>query len=371
MTGDVATLSVPARRLAALLPALLVACVSGGPSVVEDDVEPGAAGAGGEVGGVAGAGGAVGGGGTSPGGSAGQGAAGQQPSAGKAGAGQAGQPAAGKAGAAQAGQQSGGSAGSGQAGQQSGGGAGSGQAGQQSGGGAGAGQAGQAQAGAGGGDACDAAIAKLKADFEASKQGFTSSILDGASASWPLDEWEWGAPTAGPTSCHGGAKCWGTNLSGNYAACGRAALRSATLDLSACAGQGVALTFFHWHAWLDYTQGGQSYSDGGVIEVSGDGGQTWTNVSPGPGVVSINPAVGGAQCVKPNNFHVDGMTGVTGVSSGWVEVKVTLPPGALTTKAQVRFAYGTGVNYNSTNASTTQAHKLPGWYIDDVALARP
>ncbi|MCC6643962.1 MAG: hypothetical protein IT374_00100 [Polyangiaceae bacterium] len=336
--------------------ALLGACVTGGPSIREDDPETSDAGAGGAA--AAGAGGQP----TSAGaGGATSGAAGQ-PTSGAAGASGS---KAGAAGQSQAGAGQGGK--SGAAGQSQAGAAGQSQAG----------AAGQSQAGAAGQGgsssqaACDAAIAGLAADFEASKQGFTSVILDGVSASWPLDEWEWGAPSAGPPGCHGGAKCWGTNLSGNYAACGRAALRSAVYDLSACAGQAVTLAFAHWHAFLDYTQGGQSYSDGGVVEISGDGGQSWTNVSPGPGVVSINPAIGGAQCLKPNNFHVDGLTGVTGVSSGWVEVKITVPPALLTAKTQVRFAYGTGVNYNSTSAATTQAHKLPGWYIDDVALTRP
>ncbi len=70
-------------------------------------------------------------------------------------------------------------------------------------------------------------------DFEDSPQGW---VLTGG-------VWEWGEPTTGPAGGHASARCWGTNLGGNYPANADASLTSPVMIVPR---DGPVLTFWLW-----------------------------------------------------------------------------------------------------------------------------
>jgi hypothetical protein len=223
---------------------------------------------------------------------------------------------------------------------------------------------------------CESVLAGLATSFESGAAGFTHVVLDNASAAgWPLDEWQLGTATTGPGSCHAGTKCWATRVDANYTSCSRAALVSPAYNLSACVGRTVNLTFWHWHDFWTGTVSGSAtaWYDGGIVQFSTNG-TTWTQVTPQPaypGTTDINPAINSYQCVSPNNWVVDGKPGYVGASGGWQQVTVPIPASALGPGFRLRFAYSSGVSYQSNNAETNRMHTRPGWYLDDLAFTSP
>ncbi|HLO02177.1 MAG TPA: S8 family serine peptidase [Symbiobacteriaceae bacterium] len=149
-------------------------------------------------------------------------------------------------------------------------------------------------------------------DFEtADDHGWTHS---GAS-----DPWQHGTPTSGPGSAFAGAKVWATNLAGNYANNTNASLVSPPINLAGTSN--VALQFAHWY---DIETGW----DFGYVEVSSNGGSSWTQVAPP----------------------------VSGRNSAWEQPVIDLSRYAGQT-IQVRFRL-------TSDSSVTKA----GWYIDDVKV---
>ena len=220
---------------------------------------------------------------------------------------------------------------------------------------------------------CERALAGLGFDFEGGAAGWTHAVMDGASApGWPLDEWAVGTATSGPGSCHGGTGCWATRLDANYTSCERAALQSPPIDLSACSGETVRLAFFSWHDFWTGTVSSHTWFDGGVVEVSGDG-TSWSAVTPSPaypGTIAINPSIGSAQCVNPNGFHVHNQPGLVGTGGSWQQITIALPASVVTSTFRVRFAYGSGVSFQSTDPEVDRTHTRPGWYLDDVTFSK-
>ncbi len=218
-------------------------------------------------------------------------------------------------------------------------------------------------------------LATFGTNFETGVGGWTHAVLDGAVASgWPLDEWQNGTASSGPGSCHGGTKCWATRLDANYTSCERAALVSPVIDLSACVGRTVTLSFWSYHDFWTGTVSGKpdTWFDGGLLEVSTNG-TGWTAVTPSPaypGTLKINPDIGSSySCVSANNFYVNNKPGWVGTSSGWQQVRVPIPAVAVTPSFRFRFAFSSGVSFASTSAETNRTHTKPGWYIDDVSFS--
>lgn len=152
-------------------------------------------------------------------------------------------------------------------------------------------------------------------DFEADDGGFVAG---------GVTSWGWGAPTSGPGQAHSGLNVWATNLFGNYFDYEDGYTTSPAIDLSAYAGQSLALT---WWQWL---QSEQSF-DFASVEVSNDGGATWTGVY---GEVSGE------------------------VDLAWAGHSVLLSPGDAVTNFQLRFRF-------RTDSSVT----YPGYYLDDVGIS--
>ena len=66
---------------------------------------------------------------------------------------------------------------------------------------------------------------------------------------WAADYgvWEVGTPTAGPDSCHGGSRCAGTVLGGNYPGETDSRLISPSITLPGVSGdEELHLRFWHW-----------------------------------------------------------------------------------------------------------------------------
>lgn len=216
-------------------------------------------------------------------------------------------------------------------------------------------------------DPCTTALAGARYSFEGGASGWTHRAMDGVSGSWPFDPWEVGTPSSvGPSSCADGSRCWATDLDQNYAQCGRAELRSPAIDLGACAGRTIVMVWEQWYEMWSGSYGGNTWYDGGLVEVSTDGGATWSEVDASiyPGTIRINPNRGGSyMCVSSNSFRVHGRPGFVGSSGGWEQVEVALPvSGAFL----VRFAWASGVSSSTTNATTSRSATAPGWYVDDV-----
>jgi hypothetical protein len=152
-------------------------------------------------------------------------------------------------------------------------------------------------------------------DFEADDGGFTTS---GTNSSWA-----WGAPTSGPGAAHSGSNVWATNLAGNYNNDEDSYLESPDIDLSGLAGQTILLS---WWQWLRT----ESRYDFASVEVSKDGGSTWTTV--------WGPTSGG--------------------TAQWEKITVLLDPSYAVSNFRVRF-------HLVADSSIT----YPGWYVDDVAIA--
>jgi uncharacterized membrane protein len=151
-------------------------------------------------------------------------------------------------------------------------------------------------------------------DFEADDGGFTTS---GRNSSWA-----WGAPTSGPGAAHSGSNVWATNLAGNYNNNENSYLESPDIDLSGLAGQTILLS---WWQWLRTERN----FDFASVEVSNDGGSTWTTV--------WGPTSGG--------------------TAQWEKIAVLLDPSYAVSNFRVRFhlVADSWITY-------------PGWYVDDVAI---
>lgn len=220
--------------------------------------------------------------------------------------------------------------------------------------------------------ACTTALAALKFDFDSGAQGFTHGPLDGKSgSSWPFDPWKQGTPTKA-LGCKSGA-CFATELTENYAQCQRGYVRSPVLDLSACAAEDLALAFDHAYTFWSANYQGNNYYDGGVVEISKDGGTTWVVAGPYtyPGTVTINPEMTSSYaCLDNNNFHVDQLPGFVQTQTTWTRVSIPIVAAYRTAQFAVRFSFGSGVSSMTTSASSSRNATGPGWHIDDVAIER-
>ena len=220
--------------------------------------------------------------------------------------------------------------------------------------------------------ACAAALAEVAFDFEDGPAGWTHDLMPeiaGTDVDWRFDDWEHGtASVVGPAACHSGTGCWATRLDNNYIACQRAYLASPPLDLAPCAGEELALTFFHAYDFWTGEWDEQTWFDGGLVELGTDG-DTWA-APPGldlPGTIAILPDRGIYECIEPDGFYLHGRPGYVGGNPGWEQVQVAIPPELVTAGLVIRFAYSSGVSIaSSTQNPDNFSHA--GWYIDDLAV---
>ncbi len=154
-------------------------------------------------------------------------------------------------------------------------------------------------------------------DFEADDGGYTIS---------GTTSWAWGPPTSGPAAAHSGVNVWATNLSGFYSNYEDGTIASPAIDLGAFAGQSLTL------AWWQYYDG-EDCCDTISVELSDDGGATWSAPVYGP--------------FDGGDVH----------EQVWERQTVTLSPSYAVDDFRVRFRFIS--DYSLT---------YPGWYVDDVSI---
>lgn len=194
----------------------------------------------------------------------------------------------------------------------------------------------------------------LDLDINGSDRYFkTETILLGVADEWGFFEWDHGVVTPGyidqwhitteKNHTDGGLYCWkfGDDGPGDYADLADGALETKTFSV----GESTVLRFWHWIE--AEAQNETEAWDGGILEVSVDGGP-WMQIEPVGGythTIIPNPASpfpGGTPCFS-------------GVSTEWTQVEVHL--GAHVGSTKMRWRFG------SDGAVT-----MKGWYIDDVTL---
>jgi hypothetical protein len=177
----------------------------------------------------------------------------------------------------------------------------------------------------------------LSDDFEGADIGWTSTEFnDGYVDQWHLEDYR--------NNTAGGTYSWkfGGTGSTNYSDYSHGALVTPTL----CLGPDATLTFWQY---IDAELASGDYAwDGGIVEISTDGGQSWSQITP----------VGGYhRLIQPNTASpFEPGTPCFATSSGWEEVEFDLS--AYEGPALVRFRFGS-------DASVREE----GWYIDDISVS--
>jgi hypothetical protein len=159
--------------------------------------------------------------------------------------------------------------------------------------------------------------------------------------------WECGTPVGGPGDDPEHRGIWATDLAGFYNTSESSALVSPGIDLTACPGESLWLSFEHWS---DFSRVGSDI-DGGIVQLSSDGGNTWDTVDP------VRNGYGN-QALSTTYSPPDGELGFTG-DSDWVVSAVDLSSYGNEPDLAVRFVFGSSPDYED-----------PGWYIDWVALSK-
>jgi len=151
--------------------------------------------------------------------------------------------------------------------------------------------------------------------------------------------WQWGTPTyvSGPPAAYSPPNCWGTVLGGQYPNSTCETLTSPPIDLDA----GALLTFRHWYST-------ETSFDGGNVWISTDNGLSWILLTP----------VGGYPTASVSNTCTGSEPVYSGTSAGWVLATFDLSPYAGET-VMLRWKFG-----------SDSSVQYPGWYIDDVTVAR-
>ncbi len=224
---------------------------------------------------------------------------------------------------------------------------------------------------------CAGQLALAQYTFDTGAQGWTHGISDGLTGtSWPYDPWTQGTAAIGTPACPSGS-CFGAELTENYAQCQRGYLESPAINVSACAGQSLVLSFQHEYSfWSDGT-----YFDGGVILVSADGVQ-WHPLSGNntfPGIVTIRTSLDSFSCVDGTSctgsaascFEVDGKAGYAGNSGGTVSVQLTIPSTLVASQLYIKFSMGSGVSSADYDPGTSRLYTSSGWRVDSVGLKLP
>lgn len=169
------------------------------------------------------------------------------------------------------------------------------------------------------------------------------------------DNWRWGKPTSGPKYAYSGANVWATNLLGNYGINNmNAQLVSPSINLSGI--KSSKLEFQHYYNT-------EFHFDGGIVEVSADGGRSWKQITPEggyPETLSLN-----YQSPLGPVPAYSGYSGTGGKTNKWRKTIFDISSYVFdissydgSNNLKIRFRFGTDNIINN----------YPGWYIDDVVV---
>jgi hypothetical protein len=177
----------------------------------------------------------------------------------------------------------------------------------------------------------------LEDDFETILSGWAhTEIVPGFYDQWHIDDYRNHTP--------GGTYSWKFGGTGGdpYVHYAHGALVTPQL----CLGPNATLTFWHWIQVE--LESGDYASDGGIVEISADGGCTWTQITPVGGYPHrIYP---GTSTPIPPETPCFAWTDV------WTQVEFDLA--AYEGPANIRFNFGGGEHFEAEE----------GWYIDDVVV---
>ncbi len=199
------------------------------------------------------------------------------------------------------------------------------------------------------GPTCDDALVRF--EFTEGREGFDDEAPDEDFS----NPWEFGRPAE--RGCATGERCWATDLQGDYGDCNSGRLVGPTLDLSACAAEGRAVTLSFQHVYgFEAPSGEGRYWDGGLVQLRGDDGE-WQDVDPRP---DYDGELDGNVSECAGTYAANGHDAWSGPMDGddWSEVEIAVDPELLTESMQFSFLFG------SDRAATAE-----GWYIDDVAVS--
>ena len=197
-------------------------------------------------------------------------------------------------------------------------------------------------------EACSALAALY--DFESGDQGFIHTRTNTDFE----DPWALGTPA--DETCHTGQSCWATDLDGEYGNCEAGGLFSPTLDLSPCAGTGQLVRLMFWHVYRLEDDYDGTWYDGALVQLSGDDGGSWNDVSPTPGYTGT---IEGNYSECSGTPQVDGHEAWSGdiPDNTWRQVAIDLDDTLRTDAFRARFQFG-----------TDRGEVDEGWYIDDVEI---
>jgi immune inhibitor InhA-like protein/type IX secretion system substrate protein len=162
-------------------------------------------------------------------------------------------------------------------------------------------------------------------DFEAGPEPFTTAGL----------AWEFGTPTVEPAGAYSGVNAWSVYLAGDYQNSENEWLISGPIVVDSPA---AFMSYMHWY---NYESGWDGYN----VNISTDGGATWTLLTPEGGYPDLTVT------------GLDGGPGFTGADNTWTEITVVLGTYA-GQEVLIGFRHGTDSSVTSYSGAT----------IDDFAL---
>lgn len=173
---------------------------------------------------------------------------------------------------------------------------------------------------------------------------FTEDFEDPLTGWTLFGGWEAGVPTGGPSQGpRSGTQLAGTVLSGEYFSNQYTEMRLPALDLSA-----LTAPTLEWYQWHDFGSG-----DGGTLQVSFDGGTSFTSVSASALDVPYDETLTGSD--------LTGNMAWTGTrSNDWVRVRADLGT-VLMGQPTDRVVFNFIMASDGTDTGD-------GWYIDDIAV---
>jgi len=166
---------------------------------------------------------------------------------------------------------------------------------------------------------------------------YSEDLEDSAGGFFATGSWEWGEPTSGPGSAYSGAMLWATDLDTNYSNHAQDFVYLPAVDLTGLAEVPFLSFYHHYDMEEDY--------DGGVVQVSTDGGWTFATLAP----------IGG----YPGAINLGEDSAYTGLST----------PDSSYAKAafNLNSYVGDTVIFRLQFVSDRYA-TFPGWYVDDINL---
>ncbi|MFC2085725.1 T9SS type A sorting domain-containing protein [Bacteroidota bacterium] len=168
--------------------------------------------------------------------------------------------------------------------------------------------------------------------------------------------WEHGTPSFGVEYAHSGSDAWATKLDGSYPDFpGAATLVLPSINLSGLTS--AWLEFWHWYdtehdgSAIPGSDTDATIWDGGVVQVSTDGGSSWSSITPEGGYDGTIPGGAGSPLENEEAFG--------GFSFGWRREIAVIPAGP---DVQIRFVFAHDVSNDEESIA------YAGWIIDDVSV---